>query len=168
MGDLIQKTSLLEDNIKKLLALHQGQKAKIHSLEAENKQFKVTIQEQQEQIRQLQDGKLAQHIAHNLKTNQPGKDSNEEVELANRKYPLRINEADIEAVHRAAEAINARLREFEEKYQIRDIQDLFAMAALQMAVQYADTQEPHQIIPEHVADRIAHLNGLLEASLASQ
>jgi len=91
-----------------------------------------------------------------------------EVELANRKYPLRINEADIEAVHRAAEAINARLREFEEKYQIRDIQDLFAMAALQMAVQYADTQEPHQIIPEHVADRIAHLNGLLEASLASQ
>lgn len=77
MGDLIQKTSLLEDNIKKLLALHQGQKAKIHSLEAENKQFKVTIQEQQEQIRQLQDGKLAQHIAHNLKTNQPGKDSNE-------------------------------------------------------------------------------------------
>ncbi|MBX7201954.1 MAG: hypothetical protein IT240_04415 [Bacteroidia bacterium] len=69
MADLLQKTKLLEDNIKKLLALHQGQKAKIHLLETENKQLKATIQQQQEQVRQLKDGKMVQQIATGLKAN---------------------------------------------------------------------------------------------------
>jgi flagellar biosynthesis/type III secretory pathway protein FliH len=69
MADLIQKTSLLEDNIKKLLALHHSLKIEIQTLEADNKQLKATIQQQHVQIRQLQDGKLAQHIATGLKAN---------------------------------------------------------------------------------------------------
>jgi hypothetical protein len=72
MADLFQKTSLLEDNIKKLLALHQSHKVKFNLLETENKQLKAIIQEQQEHIRQLQDGKLAQEIAGRLKENPQG------------------------------------------------------------------------------------------------
>jgi cell division protein ZapA (FtsZ GTPase activity inhibitor) len=91
-----------------------------------------------------------------------------EIQLANRKYPLRINETDANAVIRAAELVNSKLQEFEEKYQIRDIQDLYAMSALQLAVQYTDKQEPHPLVPEQVANQIAHLNGLLEASLSEK
>jgi cell division protein ZapA len=58
-----------------------------------------------------------------------------EIKLANRNYPLRINETDADAVLRAAALVNVKLNEFEDKYQIRDVQDLFAMTALQLAVQ---------------------------------
>ncbi|MCC6768264.1 MAG: cell division protein ZapA [Bacteroidia bacterium] len=88
-----------------------------------------------------------------------------EIQLANRKYPLKIQETDNEAVAKAVALVNAKLKEFEEKYHIRDIQDLFAMSALQLAVQYNGSSGPHTLFPEHLADRLSQLNSLLEESL---
>jgi cell division protein ZapA len=88
-----------------------------------------------------------------------------EIKLANRNYPLRINETDADAVLRAAALVNVKLNEFEDKYQIRDVQDLFAMTALQLAVQNTGSQESQVHLQDQVAEKISHLNGLLESTL---
>jgi cell division protein ZapA (FtsZ GTPase activity inhibitor) len=58
------------------------------------------------------------------------------VSIAGREYPLTVNEGEETNVFKAAELLNAKLKEFEANYAIRDKQDLLAMCALQVSAQY--------------------------------
>jgi cell division protein ZapA (FtsZ GTPase activity inhibitor) len=55
--------------------------------------------------------------------------------IAGRTYPLTIDESEKEAVLKAAEQINATIKNLQENYAVRDIQDLLAMSALQILVE---------------------------------
>ena len=57
------------------------------------------------------------------------------VSIGNRTYPLRVSKEEEEKVQQAAQAINKRLKEFEDSYAVKDKQDLLAMCALQFATE---------------------------------
>ena len=55
------------------------------------------------------------------------------IKIANRVYPLTVDASEEEGIRNAAEKINATIGEFERLYDVKDKQDLLAMAALKVA-----------------------------------
>lgn len=55
------------------------------------------------------------------------------VVVAGRSYPLTVNEGEEQKVLKAAEDINRAIKLLQENYAVRDMQDLLAMTALQLA-----------------------------------
>ncbi|OFZ09127.1 MAG: hypothetical protein A3D92_14155 [Bacteroidetes bacterium RIFCSPHIGHO2_02_FULL_44_7] len=55
------------------------------------------------------------------------------VVVAGRTYPLSVNESEEKRVLKAADDINKALKLLKENYAVRDMQDLLAMTALQLA-----------------------------------
>ena len=55
------------------------------------------------------------------------------VVIAGRNYPLTVNEQEAEKVKNAAALINTSIKRLQENYAVKDMQDLLAMTALQLA-----------------------------------
>lgn len=55
------------------------------------------------------------------------------VVVAGRTYPLSVNESEEHRVLKAAEDINKSIQILKDNYAVRDVQDLLAMTALQLA-----------------------------------
>ena len=53
--------------------------------------------------------------------------------VAGRTYPLSVNENEEVKVHKAAKDINKAIKLLQDNYAVRDMQDLLAMTALQLA-----------------------------------
>ena len=63
-----------------------------------------------------------------------------ELELFNRKYPLRLQPGEVDAVKKAAALINEKIKEYEVNYGVKDVQDLFAMTALHISTQLINSE----------------------------
>lgn len=59
--------------------------------------------------------------------------------IAGRTYPLTIKGEEENAIREAAERINTNIQKLQGTYAVKDMQDLLAMTALQMAVQLKNT-----------------------------
>ena len=57
------------------------------------------------------------------------------VNIADRVYPLTIKREEEEMIRQAVDMINGAVRTFQEKYAVKDKQDVLAMCALQWASQ---------------------------------
>lgn len=57
------------------------------------------------------------------------------VNIAGRVYPLTIDPQEEEFIRKAADRINANIKELQENYAVRDMQDLLAMTTLQYATE---------------------------------
>lgn len=57
------------------------------------------------------------------------------VNIGTRSYPLSVNPGEEELIRAAAEHVNENIRTLQENYAVKDIQDLLAMTALQLATQ---------------------------------
>ncbi len=55
------------------------------------------------------------------------------VVVAGRQYPLTVGEAEQEKVQQAADDINKAIKLLQDNYAVKDMQDLLAMTALQLA-----------------------------------
>ncbi len=55
------------------------------------------------------------------------------VVVAGRTYPLTVNESEQEKVMKSAEDINKAIKLLQDNYAVKDMQDLLAMTALQLA-----------------------------------
>lgn len=55
------------------------------------------------------------------------------IKIANRVYPLTVSSEEEEGIRKAADQINHSITEFERLYDVKDKQDLLAMAALKVA-----------------------------------
>jgi cell division protein ZapA len=66
------------------------------------------------------------------------------VVVAGRTYPLTVEESEKDGVERAAEDINKRIQFLKDNYAVKDVQDLLAMTALQVAVKKSDNTEISQ------------------------
>lgn len=62
------------------------------------------------------------------------------VVLAGRNYPLTINEDEEKRVREAVQKINNSIKRLQESYAVKDMQDLLAMTALQLASQKNEVQ----------------------------
>ena len=55
------------------------------------------------------------------------------VVVAGRTYPLTVQETEVDKVQRAADDINKAIKQLQDNFAVRDMQDLLAMTALQLA-----------------------------------
>lgn len=56
------------------------------------------------------------------------------VTIAGRTYPLTINREEEEQIRKAAAKINDNIKELQDNYAVKDMQDLLSMTALEYAV----------------------------------
>lgn len=61
------------------------------------------------------------------------------VVVAGRTYPLTVQESEVDKVQRAADDINKAIKQLQENFAVRDMQDLLAMTALQLATKSSRT-----------------------------
>ncbi|MCT4561232.1 MAG: cell division protein ZapA [Crocinitomicaceae bacterium] len=89
------------------------------------------------------------------------------VVVAGRSYPLTVSEAERERVLKAAEDINKAIHVLKDNYAVKDMQDLLAMAALQLATKTKGSttvvEKPanYQEIENALDNLDSHLDSLL-------
>lgn len=64
------------------------------------------------------------------------------VVVAGRTYPLTVQESEVERVQRAADDINKAIKQLQENFAVRDMQDLLAMTALQLSTRGGKNAAP--------------------------
>lgn len=67
------------------------------------------------------------------------------VVVAGRNYPLTVDESEKISVEKAAEDINRRIQTLRDNYAVKDVQDLLAMTALQIAVKKQNVENPTSV-----------------------
>jgi cell division protein ZapA len=87
--------------------------------------------------------------------------------IANRVYPLTIDENQEEGLRKAAKNIEAMIKQFEQNYSVRDKQDVLAMCALQFASQVEQKTIDKENVNEHVEEKLNALDSLLNSYLIS-
>ena len=91
------------------------------------------------------------------------------VSIGNRTYPLRVSKEEEEKVLQAAQAINKRLKEFEDSYAVKDKQDLLAMCALQFATEAMGHHKQDKKGGQNEAEgKVEHLTLLIDEYLATE
>jgi cell division protein ZapA (FtsZ GTPase activity inhibitor) len=70
------------------------------------------------------------------------------VVVAGRTYPLTVSEGEQNKVVNAAEDINRTIKSLQENYAVKDMQDLLAMTALQLATKTSSAQ-PAPTAPDY-------------------
>ena len=70
------------------------------------------------------------------------------VVVAGRTYPLTVSEGEQHKVVNAAEDINRTIKSLQENYAVKDMQDLLAMTALQLATKTSSAQ-PAPAAPDY-------------------
>jgi cell division protein ZapA (FtsZ GTPase activity inhibitor) len=80
------------------------------------------------------------------------------VNVGNRTYPVTTSASEQETITKAAQLVNDTVQSLKEKYAVKDMQDLLAMAALQLASKHslektdADSRSAHLQEIEQLVD----------------
>ena len=82
------------------------------------------------------------------------------VEIGSRSYPLSVRKDEEEVVRKAAAMINEGIKNLQENYAVKDMQDLLAMTALQLATQ-AQTASPVIQEDETLKQEVSQLDAML-------
>jgi cell division protein ZapA (FtsZ GTPase activity inhibitor) len=88
-----------------------------------------------------------------------------ELLIAGRQYPLKIKESEVDVVQKAAELINHKLKDLEATYGVKDIQNLLAMTALQVATQLIDVDQNHTGLYKQLYDTFNGIESLLDSAI---
>lgn len=84
------------------------------------------------------------------------------VNIANRTYPLTIKREEEEDIRAAVKQINEAVKRFEDRYAVKDKQDVLAMCALQIATQNSRQHGKHKQQLTQYNEFINELNDALE------
>ncbi|TJY34052.1 cell division protein ZapA [Pontimicrobium aquaticum] len=87
--------------------------------------------------------------------------------IANRVYPLTIEPSQEEGLRKAAQKIEAMIKQFEQSYSVRDKQDVLAMCALQFASQVEQKTIDKENLSEEVEQKLIAMDQLLQECLSS-
>ncbi len=71
------------------------------------------------------------------------------VVVAGRTYPLTVNQGEETRVQKAAGDINKAIKLLQDNYAVKDMQDLLAMTALQLASKSGNTSNSTQAAPDY-------------------
>lgn len=87
------------------------------------------------------------------------------VVLAGRTYPLTINEGEEEKVRAAVDSINRNIKMLQDNYAVKDMQDLLAMTALQLATKEGASLQKNDVTPsfKEVEEELQRLSSLISA-----
>lgn len=86
------------------------------------------------------------------------------VNIADRVYPLTIKREEEEMIRRAVKMINETVRSFQEKYAVKDKQDVLAMCALQWASQLEKLKVHDKMEMNEVNKALEEFDTMLKAA----
>ncbi len=87
------------------------------------------------------------------------------VNIADRVYPLTIKREEEEMIRRAVKMINETVRSFQEKYAVKDKQDVLAMCALQWASQLEKLKVHDKMEMNEVNKALEEFDTMLKAAI---
>ncbi|MEM6698259.1 MAG: cell division protein ZapA [Bacteroidota bacterium] len=87
--------------------------------------------------------------------------------IADRVYPLTISASQEEGLRKAAQKIEATIKQFEQSYAVRDKQDVLAMCALQFAAQVEQKAIDKDTNQTALEEKLKALDDLLKVQLSS-
>ncbi|MCB0402572.1 MAG: cell division protein ZapA [Flavobacteriales bacterium] len=87
------------------------------------------------------------------------------IKIANRVYPLTVKMDEEEGVRKAAEDINRSINEFERLYDVKDKQDLLAMAALKVASRNFELEKKGVMDGASIEEDLKEIDALLSQQL---
>jgi len=87
------------------------------------------------------------------------------VVVAGRTYPLTINEGEEGKIQKAADDINQAIKLLQDNYAVKDMQDLLAMTALQLATKPTTSMPITSSVQDYAAieDRLDELSTELDS-----
>lgn len=85
------------------------------------------------------------------------------VVVAGRTYPLSVNENEQEKVLKAAEDINKSIKLLQENYAVKDMQDLLAMTALQLATKDGRQASARAVDYSDIEEKLKQLSSDMDA-----
>jgi cell division protein ZapA (FtsZ GTPase activity inhibitor) len=85
--------------------------------------------------------------------------------IAGRTYPLTIKGEEESAIREAADRINTNIQKLQGTYAVKDMQDLLAMTALQMAVQLKNSAETSPSVQPQFDEDIQKIIYKIDAQL---
>lgn len=87
------------------------------------------------------------------------------VSIAGRIYPVTIERSEEENVRKAVKAINEKVSDYEKKFDIKDRQDLLAMASLNFASRSVELEHNSHKDEKSILDRLEKADKLISAEL---
>ena len=85
------------------------------------------------------------------------------IKIADREYPMRVNEDEEERLRQAGKFLNERLRMFREEFGIHDKQDLLAMIALETAADKIKADDAAVETQLTLEEKLSSLNQMLSS-----
>jgi cell division protein ZapA len=85
------------------------------------------------------------------------------IKIAEREYPMRVNEEEEERLRVAGRMLNERLRMLREEFGIDDKQDLLAMIAFDMLAEKLKEEEIQDQTRQTVGEKLSTLDALLSS-----
>jgi cell division protein ZapA len=87
------------------------------------------------------------------------------IKIANRDYPLKVQESDVEQVKGAAAKVNENIQKLKGDYIVTDYLDLLAMTALQFASASIDKSPTENANDNALQQSLQALAGRIDAAL---
>jgi cell division protein ZapA len=85
------------------------------------------------------------------------------IKIAEREYPMRVNEEDEERLRIAGKMLNERLRMLREEFRIDDKQDLLAMIAFDLLADKLKEEESQKQTQQILGEKLDSLDTLLSS-----
>ena len=90
------------------------------------------------------------------------------VSIAGRIYPVTIERMEEENVRKAVKAINEKVSDYEKNFDIKDRQDLLAMASLNFASQSMELQHSNHKDDKSILERLEKIDKVVSAELGKE
>tara|TARA_B100000945_G_C20414566_1_gene614460 strand:- start:198 stop:485 length:288 start_codon:yes stop_codon:yes gene_type:complete len=90
---------------------------------------------------------------------------NIKLSISDRLYPMKINISDEEVMRKCSVKINKIIKDFSEKYAVKDNQDLLAMCALSLAVELEKKKKMDANIEKEIMQNLTLLDDSLSQTL---
>ncbi len=87
------------------------------------------------------------------------------VDIGGRPYPLTINRNEEELVRKASESVNFTIKEYSKAFEYKDMQDLYAMIALQHASGKMRLENERSFKDKEMKDKLQEIDALLSSHL---
>lgn len=84
------------------------------------------------------------------------------VNIANRSYPLTVQADEEEMVRRAAKLINDKLKDLQQLFAVKDMQDMLSMISLEIANELIRLKNTHSREQELLQKEVQQLQQMLE------
>ena len=88
------------------------------------------------------------------------------VNIANRIYPMNIKWDEEESIREAVKLIESKIKDFEERYAIKDKQDVLAMCLLQFVHELIDLKKKGVVDESGIGESLENLDSFLDKYLS--